>query len=174
MSFLFTALGRFAAVSAFLIAATALPVRAELAAPTGEVILSVDGAIADTNADGKATFDMAMLQAMTANEFATSTTWTEGTKTFKGVPLKTLLDSIGAKGSKVVATALNNYSVEIPMEAIKDGIPILAYTIDGEEFSRRDKGPLWIVFPYDSSAEYQSELVYGWSIWQLAALTVVE
>ena len=43
-----------------------------------------------------------------------------------------------------------------------------------EEFSRRDKGPLWIVFPYDSGAEYQTELVFGWSIWQLATLTIAE
>lgn len=174
MSLLSTAFARIAAVSAFLVAAAVLPVRAELAAPVGEVVLTVDGAITETNADGKATFDMAMLQAMPPAEFSTTTTWTEGTKAFKGVPLKTLLDSIGAKGTKVIATALNNYSVEIPMDAIKDGVPIMAYTIDGAEFSRRDKGPLWIVFPYDSSAEYQTESVYGWSIWQLAALTVVE
>lgn len=167
------AIGRIAAVAAFS-ALAALPARAELAAPSGETILTVRGAIAETNTDGAAAFDMEMLQAMPAGEFATSTNWTEGVKTFKGVPLKTLLDSLGAKGTKVTATALNNYSVDIPMDAIKDGVPIIAYTIDGETFSRRDKGPLWIVFPYDSSTDYQTELVFGWSIWQLADLTVSE
>jgi len=173
MSYLCPAIGRLAAVFAF-VAMAALPARAELAAPAGETILTVHGAITVTNTDGAAAFDMDMLQAMPAAEFATSTNWTEGVKTFRGVPLKALLDSLGAKGTKVTATALNNYSVEIPMDAIKDGVPIIAYTIDGETFPRRDKGPLWIVFPYDSSTDYQSELVYGWSIWQLADLTISE
>ncbi|ESW59509.1 MAG: oxidoreductase [Rhodobacter sp. CACIA14H1] len=173
MSYFRPALRQFA-VALVLATAAALPARAELAAPAGEPVLTVRGAISVTNSDGAASFDMDMLQAMPSAEFATSTNWTEGVKTFKGVPLKTLLDSLGAKGATVTATALNNYSVDIPMEAIEDGVPIIAYTIDGETFSRRDKGPLWIVFPYDSSTEYQSELVFGWSIWQLTELTVTE
>jgi len=173
MSYFRPALRQFA-VALVLATAAALPARAELAAPAGEPVLTVRGAVSVTNADGAASFDMDMLQAMPSAEFATSTNWTEGVKTFKGVPLKTLLDSLGAKGATVTATALNNYSVDIPMEAIEDGVPIIAYTIDGETFSRRDKGPLWIVFPYDSSTEYQSELVFGWSIWQLTELTVTE
>lgn len=173
MSFLSRAAGRFAAMFVLVLAA-ALPARAELATPTGEQVLKIDGAIAVTNTDGAAVFDMDMLQALPAGEFQTTTQWTEGNKTFKGVPLKALLESVGATGTTITATALNNYSVEIPFDALKDDAPIVAYTIDGETFSRRDKGPLWIVFPYDSSAEYQTELVYGWSIWQLATLTVAE
>lgn len=173
MSFLPKAAGRLAA--AFAVAcAVAIPASAELAAPMGEQVLKIDGTITVTNAEGAALFDMDMLQALPAVEFATTTNWTEGTKTFKGVPLKALLESVGATGAKITATALNNYSVDIPMDALKDDAPIVAYTIDGEEFSRRDKGPLWIVFPYDSSPDYQTELVYGWSIWQLATLTAAE
>lgn len=174
MSFLSPALGRVAALSALLAFSAVLPASAELAAPSGEQILTVHGNISVTNSEGAAAFDLEMLQALPATEFATSTTWTEGVKTFRGVPLKALLESLGAKGATITATALNNYSVDIPMDALKDDAPIIAYTIDGETFSRRDKGPLWIVFPYDSSADYQTELVYGWSIWQLADLTVSE
>lgn len=174
MSLFSPAAGRSAAISAFLALSAMLPAHAELALPAGEPVLTVKGNITDTNTDGAATFDMAMLQALPATEFATSTNWTEGVKTFRGVPLKALLQSLGASGATITATALNNYSVDIPMEALTDEAPIVAYTIDGETFSRRDKGPLWIVFPYDSSTDYQTELVYGWSIWQLADLTVSE
>ena len=87
---------------------------------------------------------------------------------------RALLDSLGADGTKIVATALNNYSVEIPIDTITDEAPIVAYHIDGETFSRRDKGPLWIVYPYDSSEDYRTELVFGWSIWQLAKLSIVK
>lgn len=163
-----------AAVALALLTASLLPAAAELAPPKGETILTVRGAITETNGDGVASFDMDMLQAMPAVEFATSTNWTEGVKTFRGVPLHALLESLGATGSKVTATALNNYSVDIPMDVLAEDVPIIAYTIDGETFSRRDKGPLWIVFPYDRSTEYQTELAYGWSIWQLADMNVAE
>ena len=165
-------LSRIAALAAFAICAAILPARAEMAAPTGEVILTVSGAIAETNSPEGAAFDMEMLQALPATSFETTTTWTEGPHTFEGVPLKALLDAVGAEGGKIAATALNSYSVDIPLDAVEDAAPIIAYHIDGETFSRRDKGPLWIVFPYDSSDKYQSELVYGWSIWQLAGLTI--
>lgn len=165
---------RIAAVSAFLAFSLGAPAMAELAAPTGEVILTIDGAIAETNSPEGASFDMEMLQALRASGFDTSSTWTVGTNRYDGVPLRALLDAVGATGGTITATALNNYSVQIPIEAIEDSVPIVAYHIDGETFSRRDKGPLWIVFPYDAGAAYQTELVYGWSIWQLARLTIEE
>lgn len=167
-------LRRPALVAATIIAISSLPAHADMAAPTGEQILTIDGAITSTNVDASAQFDLDMLMAMPAASFETTTNWTDGKKTFTGVPLKALLDSVGADGATIVATALNNYSVEIPMDTITDEAPIVAYHIDGETFSRRDKGPLWIVYPYDQGEEYRTELVFGWSIWQLAKLSVVK
>lgn len=165
--------GRLAAAFAFLMIGPTASF-AEMAAPTGEVILTIDGSIANTNAEGSAQFDLDMLMAMPSSGFDTTTTWTDGMHRFEGVPLKALMDAVGGEGTKIIATALNDYAVEIPIEAIEENVPILAYHIDGETFSRRDKGPLWIVFPYDSSPDYQTELVYGWSIWQLSKLTFSE
>ena len=56
---------------------------------------------------------------------------------------------------------------------VQDG-PILAYLNDGEEMPVRDKGPLWVVYPYDLNASYQSEVIYSRSIWQLDRIVVVE
>ena len=53
-----------------------------------------------------------------------------------------------------------------------EGGPIIAYYTNGEEMSRRDKGPLWVVYPYDSDIAYQTELVYSRSIWQLDRISV--
>jgi len=165
---------RIAAVSAFLAFSLGAPAMAELATPAGEVILTIDGAITETNSPEGATFDMEMLQALPTSGFDTSSTWTVGSNRYDGVPLRALLDAVGATGGTITATALNNYSVQIPIEVIEDSVPIVAYHIDGETFSRRDKGPLWIVFPYDAGDAYQTEQVYGWSIWQLAKLTIQE
>lgn len=141
-------------------------------APTGQPILFVDGAISHTNVGVEAQFDLEALLAQPAVTFTTSTNWTEGMPTFTGVPLKALLEAVGATGTTVSAVALNNYAIDIPLDSLNDDAPIVAYHIDGKPFSRRDKGPLWIVYPYDSSADYRNDLVYGRSIWQLQRLTV--
>ncbi|MDP5360810.1 MAG: oxidoreductase, partial [Paracoccaceae bacterium] len=36
------------------------------------------------------------------------------------------------------------------------------------------KGPLWVVYPYDMSADYRSEVIYYRSIWQLDRIEVVK
>ena len=46
--------------------------------------------------------------------------------------------------------------------------------MDGAEMSSRQKGPLWILFPFDDRPEYRTEQAYSWSIWQLARIIVTE
>jgi hypothetical protein len=139
-----------------------------------ETVLTVGGAVAAAGAAEGAPvdFDMAALKALPAVSFETSTTWTDGVSTFTGVPLKAVLEATGATGTEIEAIALNNYSVAIPVDSLTDDTPIIAYEIDGEAFPRRDKGPLWIVYPFDKSEEYRNEMIYGRSIWQLRTLTV--
>lgn len=147
---------------------------AELAAPEGEPILTVSGEIAHMNADGAALFDRAMLAALPVTEITTTTIWTEGAHRFTGVELKALLDAVGARGAALRAVALNDYSVTIPAADAVEGGPIVAYLMDGEEMSVREKGPLWIVYPYDARSEYRTETIYSRSIWQLSRLEIVE
>jgi hypothetical protein len=45
--------------------------------------------------------------------------------------------------------------------------------MNGAEMSIRDKGPLWIVYPYDASDDFRSEVVYSRSIWQLDRIEVI-
>jgi hypothetical protein len=141
-----------------------------LAAPEGEVILTVTGAVTATNAENGIELDLAMLEAMAAVEFETSTIWTDGPQVFRGVSLATLMQELGASGTVMAASALNDYTVEIPVsDAVEEG-PILAYAVNGSPLSVRDKGPLWVVYPYDMNSDYQAELIYARSIWQVAKI----
>lgn len=142
--------------------------------PAGEVVLTVSGAPQAESAGGAAQFDLAMLQGLGAAAFETSTIWTQGVQHFEGVPLDRLVDRLGITGTTLRATAINDYAVDIPLSDAVEGGPIIAYKLNGEEMSVRDKGPLWIVYPYDSKTEYQSEVVYSRSIWQLDRLEVIE
>jgi hypothetical protein len=144
----------------------------DLPAPTGEIVLTVTGKIAVTNQDGGAAFDLDMLKAIGEVTFKTSTPWTEGEQSFTGVPLNALLQAVGVTEGTLTATAINDYAVEIPVsDAVVDG-PILAYLQNGNPMSVREKGPLWVVYPYDSKDDYQAEVIYSRSIWQLSSIDV--
>jgi hypothetical protein len=80
---------------------------------------------------------------------------------------------MGVNDGRLLATAINDYTVEIPLSDAVEGGPIIAYLMDGEEMSIRDKGPLWVIYPYDSDADFRSEVVYSRSIWQLDRLEIL-
>lgn len=144
----------------------------DLPAPTGEIVLTVTGKIGVTNQDGAAVFDLDMLKAMGEVTFQTSTPWTEGVQSFTGVPLDALLQSVGVTEGTLTATAINDYAAEIPVSDAVAGGPILAYLQNGNPMSVREKGPLWVVYPYDAKDDYQAEVIYSRSIWQLSSIDV--
>ncbi|KMW59616.1 hypothetical protein AIOL_004598 [Candidatus Rhodobacter oscarellae] len=109
--------------------------------------------------------------------FETTTVWTEDAVSFAGVPLRAVLAECGADledARSVVLTALNAYSVEVPLAEIGDTYPIVATRMDGEVIPVRQKGPYWVVYPYDSDASYRTEQAYARSIWQLREISIME
>lgn len=139
--------------------------------PVGEVVLRVTQGAEGESVD-LAAFDMAMLQNMPKYTFETNTMWTEGPQVFEGVELKTFLDALGVTSGILAATAINDYRIEIPVHEIEAGGPMIAYARNGEPMSVREKGPLWIVYPYDANPNYQTEVVFSRSIWQLDRLAI--
>jgi hypothetical protein len=118
------------------------------------------------------TFTRTDLENLQKREFSTKTLWTEGEVHFVGVSLSTLLSEFEVVGGAIKAQAANDYAIEIPVsDATKQG-PMIAYLLNGKEMSRRDKGPLWIVYPYDANVKYQSEVYYARSIWQLDRIAI--
>ena len=144
-----------------------------LAPAKEKVILTITGKIADKNTPSAAVFDLAMLQEIGVAGFETSTTWTEGVIQFDGVSLKALLDRLGVSEGTLKMYAINDYVIEVPVsDAVENG-PILAYSQNGEMMSVRDKGPLWMLYPFDLNEDYRTEVIYSRSIWQLVKIEVV-
>lgn len=98
----------------------------ELSKPVGKVLLTVSGNIENTNEDGKAIFDIASLENLGTVSFQTSSPWYNGRTTFTGISLQKLMDYVGAKGSVVKVTALNDYTTVIPLSDFKKYNVILA------------------------------------------------
>ena len=120
------------------------------------------------------TFERSALEALPVAQFTTTTIWTEGEQTFTGVTLHDLLSELGVEDGVVKATAINDYAIEIPYADITEDAPVIAYLRNGEEMSVRDKGPLWVVYPYDSAPEFRNEVAYSRSIWQLDRIDIQE
>lgn len=135
--------------------------------PTGPVLLTLSGDLANETTDGQVLLDLDMLKNMETKVFNTSTIWLEDAVEFTGVSVKEVLEYAGAQGTQISAVALNDYKIEIPVSDIDENAPIIAYLMDGQEMSARGKGPLWVVYPYDTDPKFQTEVVYSRSIWQL-------
>lgn len=140
--------------------------------PSGPVLLTLTGQVEGQTGVTSLAFDQAMLQALPQVTFTTSTIWTDGPQEFTGVPLAALLRAAHMQGKVLEATAANDYAVEIPVENWPDNAPIIAYARNGKPMTIRDKGPLWIIYPYDSDPAYRSEVIYARSIWQLDRIEV--
>lgn len=153
----------------------AAPVAAQqFAAPQDDALLTVSGEIAQTNVGETLVLDREMLMALPATTLQTSTIWTDGVHSFTGVALSDLVGLLGVSDGTISATAINDYSVEIPLSDAQPGGPIIAYHLDGQPMSVREKGPLWVIYPYDSDAKYRTEVIYSRSIWQLDRLVIVQ
>ena len=144
----------------------------ELSKPAGKVLLTMSGNIQNTNEDGKAVFDIASLEKLGMVSFQTTSPWYDGRPTFTGVPVQKLMDYVGAKGTVVKVTALNDYTTIIPLNDFKKYNVILALKINGEYMRIRDKGPLFIVYPYDSIPELNNQIYYSRSAWQVSKMTI--
>ncbi|HEY8576170.1 MAG TPA: molybdopterin-dependent oxidoreductase [Devosia sp.] len=162
------------AVAAFALAAS--PAAAQtlepLPAPTGDVILVVRGNVEVTNSEEGAAFDRDMLTALGETEIRTSTPWTDGVQVFTGVLARTVFERVGAEGTTVAAAALNDYTVEVPMEDFQNYDVLLATAMNGEELRVSDKGPLWIVYPRDDQRALQDRRLHDRWVWQLKSLSV--
>lgn len=146
----------------------------ELRIPDGQILLTISGRITQTNINDTAVFDLELLKELPSEMFTTTTIWTDGPQEFEGVPLAELAKLVGFAGNSLKASAVNDYTISIPISDAAEGRALVAYQRNGRPMPLRDKGPLWIVYPYDSSPEFQSETIYSRSIWQLDRIFVSE
>lgn len=145
-----------------------------LDAPKGDVVVVITGNISNTNQGDTAVFDMDMLENLPGLSKTLETPWTEEATTFSGPRLQALLREVGAQGSKLIVKALNDYSAEVPMEDADKFETILATRMNGDLMSVRDKGPLFLIYPFDTNPELFNEKYFSRSVWQISEVEVVE
>jgi hypothetical protein len=140
--------------------------------PTERPVLTVSGKIGLKNAGDKARFDMKMMEALPQHSFTTRTPWYDKPMKFTGPLLADVLAAVKASGSTVSAVAINDYKINIPVADTTRHKVIVARLLDDQPMPVREKGPLFVVYPFDDSSELRSSTYYERSIWQLKALDV--
>jgi hypothetical protein len=120
-----------------------------------------------------ARFDAAMLDALPQRETVTRTPWYDGPQRFSGPLLATLLDTVEAGGTRLRVIAVNDYSAELPLEEVRTLPVILASRHNGAPMSLRDKGPLFVIYPFDEVPGLLNETTLSRSVWQVRAIEIL-
>jgi hypothetical protein len=156
-----------------LLSAGLLPTAAwALNAPKGKVVLTVSGKLGAPNRGDKAVFDLAMLEALPQKTFTTMTPWEKAPVKFTGPLLRDVLAAVKAQGHTLKAVALNDYKITIPLDDTTKFDMVLAHRMNDQPIPVRTKGPLFVVYPFDSNPVLQNTVYYERSIWQLGGLEI--
>lgn len=143
----------------------------EIAAPgqsanAGKVVLTVEGH------GRRTTFDMSTLQALPQHIHKVSTPWYLRPVSFQGPLLRDVLATADVSGTRIAAVAVNDFTADIPFEHTEKYDVIVALRMDGRPLPARDKGPLFVIYPYDNLPQKEREKSFGLSVWQLDVLRV--
>jgi len=158
------------------LAAVALPLPGRtqgLNTPSGTVVLSIGGRIQRSNQGGRAALDMTMLEALAQRSFTTKTPWFKEPRKFTGPLLRDVLAMVGADGTTLRVAALNDYRIDVPSDDSRRFDVVLARLIDDKPITVREKGPLFMIYPFDSDATLRNPLYYSRSVWQLKSIDVL-
>lgn len=126
-----------------------------LEAPKGPVVLQISGLIDVRNQGVVAALDMAALKALPQISFTTQTPWYQNPVSFSGPLLRDVLKLVQAKGDHIRAVALNDYRVRLPVSDAREHDVVVAVQMNGQPIPVRTKGPLFIIYPFDSKKQLQ-------------------
>ena len=153
-----------------LVALSTRPHEPAVPAPTaqaGKVVLTVQSQGRQTR------FDMRTLEALPQVTHTVHTPWYLRKVAFQGPLLRDVLAAAGAgSGSRIAAVAVNDYTAEIPFSDATEHDVIIALRMDGKPMPARDKGPLFVIYPYDSLPYEKRVHALDISVWQLDGLKV--
>jgi len=135
-----------------------------------EVALQVTGRVKS----GSIRLTLADLKKLPQHSFVTNTPWTREPHMYAGPLLRDVLAAAGADltATTIRAVALNDYQISIPLSDALSYPVIVAHQRDGKPMPVRDRGPLFIIYPFDSDASLNSTRFYQRAIWQLKSIQV--
>ena len=143
-------------------------------APSGEVVLTMDGLIEQNNAGNALKFDMATLESLGVVQYKVDDPFAKKTILYAGVLLSELLKVAGAAPDATTLTlrALDDYSTDMQIADANRWPVLVATRADGAYMSVDQSGPLISVFPFNDFPEIDHLTYDAQWLWSLSSITV--
>ncbi len=133
-------------------------------------VVQDDEAIKKVTLAAEDLLDIDRTKVLTDNDYVTDVTL------FEGPLFRSLVNEFAEDMDNVAtinATALNDYSISVPIPDITDYDVIISVLMDGERMSIRDKGPFWVIYPMSRNPELQDDIFNNRLIWQLSRIEII-
>lgn len=128
-----------------------------------EVLLTLE----DTSGT-QITFTREDLAALPQTEFTTSTPWTTKPHHYQGPQLRLLMEKLPQPVQSIRVFAVNGYASEISAAELQKYPYVLTMQQDGKNLTLRNKGPLWILLPFDEQPGLSAnQTILNQSVWQV-------
>jgi hypothetical protein len=143
-------------------------------APSGDLVLKIDGKISRTNAGDSLEFDMETLESVGVVEYTVNDPFAKKSILYAGVLLSQLLKVAGAAPDATTLTlhALDDYSTDMKIADANKWPVLIATRADSTYMTVDNSGPLISVFPFDNFPEIDHLTYDAQWLWSLAAITV--
>lgn len=143
-------------------------------APTGDVVLTVDGKISQTNSADSLQFDMPTLESVGVVQYKVDDPFAKKNILYEGVLLSQVLKVAGADpdAMTLTLTALDDYSTDMKISDANKW-PVLVATKADDAYMPVDKnGPLISVWPFNDFPEIDHVTYDALWVWSLSRITV--
>lgn len=153
----------------FLTAQLFMPIGASAQDSTLTILSQSDGMT------GEVRYTLEELDALPQLTVRTSNEFIDGITEFSGPLARVILKLTNdINADKVRLIAANDYEIEVPVDDFRNYDVIFATRQNGEYLSRRDKGPIWVIYPMSDHKELQDSIYNQRLIWQLVRMEVVK
>jgi hypothetical protein len=122
-----------------------------------------------------AALSAADIAALPQHEIRTGNEFIDGVAVFTGPLARVALAEAMAAApgaTEAVMVALNDYEVTIPLSDFLRWDVVFATALNGKPLSRRDKGPIWVMYPIDQHETLRQSTYDNRLIWQLKSIVL--
>jgi hypothetical protein len=121
-----------------------------------------------SRADGAIALSLSDLETLPQHQLTTANEFVDQPVTYRGPLARDVLALFDLDRAPIVRfTALNDYYIDVPTSDLHRYDVILAMEANGRRLSRRDKGPLWLMYPISDFPELSDPRYHARLIWQV-------
>lgn len=167
-----TAKVRFEDTYTVIAVATLLP-GAAIPLPQQEVMLTVTGKVNNRNSDHAILMDRTTIENAGLVEYRVTDPFEQRPILYRGVLMRDLIAlwQVNEDATTVQLTALNDYTIDIPLVEFQQYPILFALQADGAYMEPDYRGPAMLVYPADQY-EFDSLIVRRNWIWQIKAIDI--